>query len=72
MDPTEKAMLAAAAVALIGTVVAFGMAALQALANPSGTVVTSIGVIFASGLLGAMGLAAFGMLWFLRKNNKRT
>jgi hypothetical protein len=64
-------MLLAAGVALIGTVAAIGMAALQALANPSGTVVASVSVIVASGLAGTVGLAAFGILWLLR-NNKRS
>jgi hypothetical protein len=71
LESTELAMLLAAGVALIGTVAAIGMAALQALANPSGTVVTSVSVIVASGLAGTVGLAAFGILWLLR-NNKRS
>jgi hypothetical protein len=71
LDSIEKAMLVAAGVALIGSVAAIGMTALQALANPSGTVVASVWVIIASGILGMVGLGAFGVLWLLR-NNKRS
>lgn len=64
-------MMAAAGIALIGTVAALGLTALQALANPSGTVVVSVSLIVVAGIVGMMGLAVFGALWFLR-NNKRT
>jgi hypothetical protein len=64
-------MLVAAAVALAGSVAAVGMTALQALANPSGTFVTSVPAIVASGVLGIVGAAAFGTLWLLR-NIKRS
>ena len=63
-------MLVAAGVALIGSVAAIGMTALQALANPSGTVVASVWVIIASGILGMVGLGSFGVLWLLRNNNR--
>jgi hypothetical protein len=71
MDSTEKAMVVAAGVALVGLFAAVSMTALQALADPSGTVVVSIGVIVASGIVGMMGVAAFGLLWLL-KSNKRS
>ena len=66
MDAAENAMIVAAGVAIVGSVAAIGMTALQTLANPSGTVVTSVPVIVASGVLGMMGAAAFGVLWLLR------
>jgi hypothetical protein len=71
LESTEKAMLVAAGVALLGSVAAVGLIALQALADPSGTVVASMGIILVSGFFGMIGLAAFGVLWFLR-NNKRS
>ncbi len=48
----EKAILVAAGVALMGSVAAIGTTAFQALANPSGTVVTSVPVIVASCVMG--------------------
>ena len=66
MDAGEEAMLVAATMAMIGSVAAIGMAALQTLANPSGTVVASVPLIVASGVLGMAGTAAFGLLWLLR------
>jgi hypothetical protein len=56
-------MVVAAIVALISSVVAIGLTALQTLVNPSGTVVTSALVIVASGVLGIMGMTAFELLW---------
>jgi hypothetical protein len=56
-------MVVAATVALIRSAVAIGLTAIQALANPSGTVVTSALVIVASGVLGIMGMTAFELLW---------
>jgi hypothetical protein len=65
MDSTDKAMVAAAGVAVVGLVAALGMAALQTLARPSGTVVASVWVIVGTGIVGMIGLAAFGVLWLL-------
>jgi hypothetical protein len=63
MNSIDKGMIVAAGVALIGLVVAIGLTMIQVLANPSGTVVGSIAIIVASGVIGMMGLAAFGLLW---------
>jgi len=71
MNATEKAMVAAAGVAVVGLVAALGMSALQTLANPSGTVVVSISLIVATGIVGMLGLAAFGVLWLVN-SAKRT
>ncbi len=70
MDAAERVMLLSAGVAVMGSVAAIGMTALQILANPSGTVVTSVPVIVASGVLGAVGTASFGVLWALRNINR--
>jgi hypothetical protein len=71
MDSTEKAMMAAAGVAVVALVMALGMAALQALANPSGTVVVSVSLIVATGIVGMLGLAAFGVLRLLNGSKRR-
>jgi hypothetical protein len=54
-------MVVVATVALISSVVAIGLTALRRW-NPSGTVVASVLVIVASGVLGMMGMAALGLL----------
>jgi len=56
-------MVAAAGVALVGLVAALSMTVIQTLATPSGTVVGSTGWIVALGIIGMLGLAAFGVLW---------
>jgi hypothetical protein len=62
LDAAERAMVVAATVALVSSVVAIGLTARQTLANPSGTV-TSVLAIGASGVLGMVGMTAFGLLW---------
>jgi hypothetical protein len=59
-------MLAFGGVALTGSVGAIGMAALQALANQSGTMVASVNIIVATGVLGVTGMVGFGALWLVR------
>jgi len=59
-------MLAFAGVALTGSVGAIGMVALQALANQSGTLVASVPIIVATGVLGITGMVGFGALWLMR------
>jgi len=66
MNGIEKAMILAAGVALVFSVAAIGMTALQALATPSGTFVVSSGMIAVMGIIGMLGLAAFGLLWLAR------
>jgi MYXO-CTERM domain-containing protein len=71
LDVAEKALVVAAGIALVGSVAAIEMTALQALANPSGTAITSVAVIVASGASGMVGVAAFGVLWLLRNIRRR-
>jgi len=53
LDAVYDAILVGAAVALMSSVVAIGLTALQTLANPSGTVIDSA----------VLGMTAFGLLW---------
>jgi hypothetical protein len=70
MNSIDKGKIVAAAVALVGVVVALTMTAIQVMANPSGTVVGSIELIVASGVIGMMGLAAFGLLWITQSTKR--
>ncbi len=56
--------MASAGVSLVGFVMAISLAALQALAAPSGTVVGSLSVVLALAAVGATGAVAFAVLWF--------
>ncbi len=71
MNSTEKGMVAAGGVALVFLVAALSMTAIQTLATPSGTIVGSIGVIEALGIIGMLGLAAFGVLWVINGTKQR-
>ena len=63
-------MLVAGGFALIGSVTAIGLTALQALANPSGTLVASVSMIAAAGTIGTGGSAAFALLWLSDNSRK--
>ena len=68
LTPVEKKMVIAGGVALVFSIAAVGMAAIQALATPSGTFVVGAGDIAITGIIGMLGLAAFGVLWASRKD----
>jgi hypothetical protein len=70
LDPTEKKMLLAGGVALVFSIAAIGMTAIQILANPSGTFVVGTGIIAVTAVIGLLGLAAFGALWASRGTKK--
>jgi len=70
MKTIERAMLVSAGIALIFSVAAIGMAALVALATPSGTFVVGVGVIVVTGIIGMIGLALFGVLWLVRSTKQ--
>lgn len=67
MTTAEKRMIIAGGVALVFTLAAVAMAAIQALATPSGTFVVGAGPIAITGIIGMIGLAAFGFLWATKK-----
>lgn len=68
LTTTQKRMVVAGGVALVFSLAAIGMAAIQALANPSGTFVIGSGPIAVTGIIGMLGLAAFGVLWASQKS----
>jgi len=70
LDPTEKKMLIAGGIALVFSIAAIGMVAIQTLANPSGTFVVGPGIIATTAIIGLLGLAAFGALWAMRGTKK--
>ena len=63
-------MLVAAGFALTGAVAAISLAALQVLANPSGTLVAPASVIEVAAVIGIGGATAFGLLRLSNKSKR--